>query len=121
MKRITWLLCLTMALLVLLTSCGEAAPVFSAHTHTYTATHTNGTCVRYGSTEYRCHCGDHYTVTDTVYGDHKLQLPANNTDLPQATVLMESENYYGIRGAYCTECGTYFSFERTGKFNVDIK
>lgn len=120
MKRSMGILCLCAVFLLFLTSCNESEPILREHTHVYVSTHTSGTCLRYGYTEYRCHCGDHYTLTDTAYGDHKLILPAENIDLPQAVLLYASVDYHGIKGSYCSECGVYFSFERIDKTTPDL-
>ena len=122
MKRLIAALCLLVALLVSLTGCGKDAPVFHEHEHIYTATHTDGTCLTFGYTEYRCHCGDRYTVADTEYGKHSPPVyPTKNAETPDQIILKESTKYAGIEGAYCATCGAHLSFERRDKIPVQLE
>lgn len=122
MKRLIASLCLFLPLLLLLTGCGNTAPVFHEHEHVYVETHTNGTCIARGYTEYRCHCGVRYTVNDATYGEHTPPvLPTEDPeDAPDSILLKESTDYPGIEGSYCDECGAYLSFERREKTTIHI-
>lgn len=122
MKRLIVSLCLFLPLMIALTGCDDAAPVFREHEHIYVETHTNGSCLTRGHTEYRCHCGDRYTIIDTAYGEHTPPVFPTVTpeDAPDAILLKESTDYPGIQGAYCDECGAYLSFERREKTPIHI-
>ena len=130
MKRLLSILSVMAILVCLLTSCAKDTPVYREHTHAYVATHTRGTCLQFGHTEYRCHCGDRYTVTDTEYGSHSYTPAVVNSGSKQAVILESSGEYSetdgtycgysGIKGSYCTECGVYFSFERIKATEPDL-
>ena len=130
MKRLLPTLCLMAILAISLTSCAKDIPIYREHTHAYVATHTRGTCLQFGHTEYRCHCGDRYTVSDTEYGSHSYAPAVVNSDSRRAVILESSGEYLttdgtwcgysGIKGSYCTECGAYFSFERIKAEEPDL-
>ena len=122
MKRLIVTLGLLVTLLISMTACDRDAPVFHEHVHTYIATHTAGTCLTYGHTEYRCHCGDRYTVTDTEYGEHTPPvLPTvDTTQSPDAIIIRETTEHRGIQGSYCDDCGVYMSFERRDKTPIHL-
>ena len=130
MKRLLSTLCLIATLAISLTSCAKDIPLYREHTHAYVATHTRGTCLQFGHTEYRCHCGDRYTVSDTEYGSHSYAPAVVNSDSRRAVILESSGEYLttdgtwcgysGIKGSYCTECGAYFSIERIKAEEPDL-
>ena len=130
MKRLLCALCFVAILALLLTSCTKDTPLYREHAHAYVAVHTKGTCLELGHTEYRCHCGDRYTVADTEYESHSYAPAVVNADSAHALILESSGEYSetdgtycgysGIKGSYCTECGAYFSFERIKAIEPDL-
>ena len=99
MKRLLPTLCLMAILAISLTSCAKDIPIYREHTHAYVATHTRGTCLQFGHTEYRCHCGDRYTVSDTEYGSHSYAPAVVNSDSRRAVILESSGEYLTAPGA----------------------